>query len=67
MFVAQRSNPCISLTGMLSSVLAIKVSSLSLDIVLIRLVLTLLEFTSHETRYIHDVEKFMDLSENLKR
>ena len=67
MFAAQSSNPYISLTGMLSSVLAANVSSLSLDMVLIRLVWTLLELTSHDTRYIQNVEKVMDPSENPRR
>ena len=59
--------PCISLPGIDSSDLLICVSSASFDIVLMRLVQHLFEFVSQDTKYIQDVEKFRDPSENPKR
>ena len=54
--------PSISFSGVDSSDLLICVSSKSFDMVFMRLVWHLFEFTSQDTRYIQDVQKFKDPS-----
>ena len=55
---------CISLAGVDSSVLLTCVSSANFDMVLISVVWHLSEFLSQDTRYMKDVEKCSDPSEN---